>query len=321
MNLPRVIILGASGFLGQALSQHLIDRGYAVTQVSRRRPATAAGRFCPWDGARLGAWTSELNGAAAVINLCGRSVNCRYDARHRADILRSRVEPTRLVGEALARCVQPPRVWLNASTATIYREARDRPMDETTGELGEGFSVEVARAWEAALARGARPGVRSIALRTSMVLGHGDNSVYPVLRGLVRAGLGGRQADGGQYVSWIHLEDFCRAVEWLLEHPREGAINLTAPDPVPNHEFMRILRESLGGRWGLPAPASLLATGAWMLRTEPELVRKSRWVLPRRLLEGGFTFRYGNLEGALAQLAGSPLCDWAKPPPVPYSAA
>jgi uncharacterized protein len=303
MSAPRLVIAGASGFLGRAVALWFVERGWQVIALSRKPVDLPGARAVRWDGRHLGAWVSELNGAEALLNLAGRSVNCRYDARHRAEILHSRTESTRLLGEALERCVQPPRHWLNASTATIYRHSEDRPMDEDTGELGTGFSVEVARAWEAAFFAARTPATRRTALRTSLVLGEGENSVYPTLRRLARLGLGGRQGDGRQRVSWIHLEDFCRAVEHLLAHPLDGVVNLTAPDPVPNARFMALLRESLGLPLGLSAPRPLLAVGAWLLRTETELILKSRWVWPARLLEAGFTFRHPTARDALAALA------------------
>jgi uncharacterized protein (TIGR01777 family) len=297
-----IVIIGASGFLGRATAEHFLVRGASVHLISRRDPGLEGATFSAWDGETLGAWVNQLNGATAVINFAGRSVNCRYHRRHREEILQSRVRTTQLLGEAIQRCVLPPRVWLNASTATIYRHAEDRPMGEANGEAGSGFSVEVAQAWENALFAARTPNTIKTALRTSMVLGWGTNSVYPVLRDLVRMGLGGRQGNGRQRVSWIHERDFCRALEFLIDRPQEGPINLAAPDVLPNRDLMATMRQHLGRPFGLPAPAWLLALGAVLLRTETELVLKSRWIASERLLASGFRFRVPTFVDALLEL-------------------
>jgi len=277
--------------------------------VLTRRPVPGGiGRQVSWDGRSLGAWSAELEDAGAVINLAGRSVDCRYTARNRRLILESRIESTRVLGEAIAACQRPPPVWLNASTATIYRHSFDRPMDEATGEIGatpearDAFSIEVATAWETALDRAPTGPVRKVALRAAMVLGrHGG--VFPVLRRLVRFGLGGRMGTGRQYMSWIHAEDFCRAVTWILDHPGiRGPINLAAPEPVPNATFMAAMRRHCGVPVGLPATRWMLEAGALVLRTETELMLKSRRVVPGRLLTEGFRFRFPSLDSALDDL-------------------
>lgn len=297
----KIILFGASGFLGTHLTRWLREQGAEVRTVSRN-PSTTPDTI-HWDGEHLGDWVNALNGADAVINLCGHTVNCRYHAANRRAIRASRLTTTTLLAQAIGRCVLPPRVWLNASSATIYRDARDRPMTEVDGELGEGFSVRVCQDWEAAFFQPKLPSTRRVALRTSLVLGEGENSVYPTLRRLVRLGLGGRMGDGGQKVSWLHLDDFCRAVGFLLTHELAGPVNLTAPEPLENHTWMRQLRKSLDCPRGLPNPAWTLALGAIFLRTEPELILKSRWVLPERLRAAGFTFLYPTAEEAFAQLA------------------
>jgi hypothetical protein len=262
-----------------------------------------------WDGKSLGEWAKLVDGADVVVNLAGRSVNCRYHARNRRLILESRVNSTRVLGEAIAQCAQPPRVWLNASTATIYKHSIDRPMDEATGEIGatpeanDAFSVEVARAWEQALNQARTPDTRKVALRTAMVLGNGRNSVLPVLRLFARFGLGGKMASGRQFVSWIHEVDFCRAIEWLIA--REdfiGPVNLAAPNPVPNREMMECVREVCRAPFGLPATRWMLELGAFFLRTETELIIKSRRVVPTRLMAAGFQFRFPHLREALVDL-------------------
>ena len=243
-----------------------------------------------------------------MINLTGRSVNCRYNARHRQEILNSRVESTRVLGEAISRCAQAPEVWLNASTATVYRHTFGDPWDETgeteaTAEAKDRFSVEVAWAWERALKEAATPRTRKVVLRMAMVLGFGINSVFPTLTRLARLGLGGRMGNGRQFVSWIHETDYCRAIEWLITHPDlYGPVNLTAPNPIPNAEMMRTLREICGVPFGLPATDWMLEVGAFFLRTETELLIKSRRVVPGCLLKSGFDFQLPTIRKAFEEL-------------------
>ncbi|TVR53141.1 MAG: TIGR01777 family protein [Puniceicoccaceae bacterium] len=302
---PRIILLaGADGFLGRTCIDHFQERGWQVRVFSRReRPDFPPGvEVHRWDGRTAGPWVAALEGVEAVVNLSGRSVNCRYHARNRRKIRESRVASTSVLGAAIAAARQPPRTWINASSATIYRHAEDRAMDEANGEIGTGFSVEVCRAWEAAQKAAATPRTRKVRLRTSMVLGWGGNSVYQVVRRLARWGLGGQSGPGSQFVSWIHVADFCRAVEFLIGSELEGAVNVTAPYPVTNDYLMRTLRRMLGRSIGLPAPRWLLEIGAVVLRTETELVLKSRRVIPARLLQAGFDFRHPTLPESVAAL-------------------
>jgi hypothetical protein len=247
-----------------------------------------------------------LEGAEAVINLAGRSVNCRYTAANRREILESRVEATRAVGRAVASCKVPPKVWLNASTATWYRHAVDGPQDDWTGEPGDGFSCEVARAWEEAFFGAMVPAAtRKVALRIGMVLANEEGTVFDVLSHLVGAGLGGRMGRGDQRVSWIHMEDFLRAVEFIVNDPfLSGAVNVTAPEFPANREWMAVFRESVGMPLGLPAARWMLELGARFLRTETELVLKSRWAAPVRLHDEGFRWRYARVADAVADLRG-----------------
>ena len=304
----RIILAGGSGLLGQLLARRFRARGDDVVVLTRHPQTGRGAREMAWDGATIGPWASEVEGAAAVINLAGRSVDCRYHERNRRLIWDSRVNSTRVLGEAIARCVVPPPVWLNASTATIYKHSLDRPMDEATGTIGatpeakDGFSVAVAQAWEQTLDAAAAPATRKVALRVAMVLGR-DGGVLPVLRRLVRLGLGGSMAGGRQFMSWIHEDDFGRAIEWLLEHDdMAGPVNLAAPEPLPNAEFMRQLRAACGVPFGLPAARWMLEAGAVFLRTETELILKSRRVVPGRLTAAGFAFRHPQLADALADL-------------------
>jgi uncharacterized protein (TIGR01777 family) len=258
-----------------------------------------------WDGRTLGLWAQELEGADVVINLAGRSVNCRYNVQNRQEMMQSRVDSTRVVGQAIAKASRPPRIWLQASTATIYAHRYDAPNDELTGIIGGSepdvpdtwrFSISVAQAWERAVTDvGTLPHTRTVLLRSAMTMSPDQGGVFDVLSGLVRMGLGGRAGDGRQYVSWIHEADFVRAIYWLIEQESlSGPVNLAAPNPLPNAEFMRDLRRAWGVPIGLPATEWMLEIGAVFLRTETELILKSRRVVPAKLTQSGFTFQFPN---------------------------
>ncbi len=309
MKAQQTLLIAGSGFLSAAVARWFHRDGWRV-QVLTRRPAAVERPAVPvsWDGRTRGDWETALREADVLINFCGQSVNCRYHAANRRAILESRVQPTRLLGEALADCPTPPRVWLNAASATIYRHAEDRGMSEAEGELGAGFSVDVCRAWEEEARRWRRAETRQVLLRTSMVLGHGANSVYPVLARLARLGLAGTMGHGSQFISWIHQEDFCRVVAFLVSGDLEGPVNVTAPEPVTNRFFMQALRTSLGRQLGLPATRWMLECGAVFLRTETELVLKSRRIIPRRLRNAGFTWRFSTAPSALEDLAKRQKC-------------
>ncbi|HTB85086.1 MAG TPA: TIGR01777 family oxidoreductase [Candidatus Sulfotelmatobacter sp.] len=327
-NAPRIVIAGGTGFLGRALIAHLQGAGYACTVLTRSPSPKGGTPEIRWDGRTLGDWTRELEGAHAVIDLAGRSVNCRYHERNRQAILDSRVEPTRIIGQAIARCQTPPKVWLNASTATIYKHTFGPAWNEAgeiagTREARDEFSVAVATAWEKALDETPTPRTRKLALRAAMVLGTGANSVFPVLKRLVRLGLGGRIGDGRQYVSWIHENDFCRAVEWLMTHDTlAGPVNICAPNPLSNADMMKTFRAVCGVPIGLPATRWMLEIGTFVLRTESELVIKSRRVVPGKLLASGFEFRYPTFREAAQNLITQTLpishnnqqLDWNPPP-------
>ncbi|MBD0318691.1 MAG: TIGR01777 family protein [Gemmatimonadetes bacterium] len=297
----KIVLPGGSGQVGTLLARAFQRGGHEVVVLSRA-PSAGPWRSVAWDAKTPGGWAAELEGADAVVNLAGRNVNCRYNAANRREILESRVDSTRVLGEAIARCEAPPRVWLQSSTATIYAHRFDAPNDEATGVLGGDepgapdtwrFSIEVARAWERALDEAEVPRTRKVALRSAMVMSPDRGGVFDVLLALVRHGLGGRAGDGRQYVSWVHEEDFVRAVYWLADHGAlAGPVNLAAPGPLPNADFMRALREAWGTRAGLPATRWMLEVGAVFLRTETELVLKSRRVVPGRLLGAGFGFRF-----------------------------
>jgi hypothetical protein len=280
-----------------------------VTILTRSPKTSANGaREITWDTRTVGDWARELEGSTAVINLTGRSVNCRYHERNRKLILESRVNSTRSIGEAIAKCKSPPSVWLNASTATIYKHTFGPAWDDS-GEIGatpeakDEFSIEVATAWERTLNEAKTPGTRKVAMRAALVLGTARNSVFPILLHLARLGLGGKMGDGRQFVSWVHAHDFCRAVEWLIAHNElSGAVNIAAPHPVTNTEMIALFRELCGMPIGLPAAKWMLEIGAFILRTETELIIKSRRVVSRRLTDSGFTFNFPFLRNALEDL-------------------
>ena len=297
----KIIIPGGSGQVGTILARHFHATGHEVVVLSRK-PIPTAWRTVPWDAQTMGPWAGELEGADAVINLVGRSVNCRYTPANRREIVESRVRSVQLVGDAIAKCNRPPRVWLQSSTATIYAHRFDAPNDETTGTIGGTepnapdtwtFSIDVATSWEKALDSVQTPHTRKVAMRSAITLSPDRGGVFDVLLGLVRRRLGGRAGDGRQFVSWVHEHDFIASVEFLIQNDTmRGPVNIAAPEPLPNAEFMRALREAWGVRFGLPAAKWMVELGAWALRTESELVLKSRRVVPGKLLEAGFAFRF-----------------------------
>lgn len=297
----RIVIPGGSGQVGHLLSRYFHAAGHEVTVLSRKA-RQEPWRVVPWDGRTMGRWVEKLDGADVCINLAGRSVNCRYTEHNRDEIYRSRIDSTRLLGEAIASLTHPPRLWLNASTATIYRHALDRPMDEAAGELGGdeagapskwNFSIRVATDWEAAFFATRTPRTRKVAMRSAITMSPDRGSPFALLVRLAQTGLGGRNGSGRQFVSWVHDADFARAVEWLIAHEEaEGVVNIASPHPLPNGEFMRALREACRQPVGLPAPAWAIEAAAVFLRTESELVLKSRRVVPGRLLEAGFRFQF-----------------------------
>jgi uncharacterized protein (TIGR01777 family) len=295
----RIVLPGGSGQVGQILARHFFAQGHEVTVLSRT-PRPAPWTVLPWNGRTLNTvWTEALEDADAVIHLSGRSVNCRYTDENRKEILDSRVLSTRVLGDAIERARYPPKVWMNASTSTIYKESRKKPQDEFTGEIGGkkarggrfNFSERVGLSWEKAFAESTTPETRKITLRTSMVMSPDLGGVFSVMSGLVLRGLGGTQGTGGQFVSWIHDHDFIRAIYFLLmDREITGPVNLTSPQPLPNHVFMRNLRQAWGIRFGMPSPRPLLDIGAMLMKTEPELVLKSRRVVPGVLTKRGFPF-------------------------------
>jgi uncharacterized protein len=309
MSKRRIILAGGSGFLGQVVARHLEPRGWEPIILTRQPSPHGSFKELAWDGKSLGDWAQTLEGAEAIINLTGRSVNCRYNAENRREIMDSRVDSTRVIGEAIARCQKPPRVWLNCSTATIYKHTYGPPHDESSTdfdsatEAKDAFSVSVALAWEKTFNEAQTPQTRKVALRTTLVFGMMADGVFRVLRGLAKVGLGGRMGHGRQFVSWIHEDDFARAVEWVLEHDAlNGPVNMASPNPLTNAEMMRVVRRVCGIAIGLPATEWMLEAGAVVMRTETELLLKSRNVVPGQLLASGFKFQYPTFEEAIREL-------------------
>jgi hypothetical protein len=296
----KIVIPGGTGQVGNVLARAFLAQGHEVVVLSRGSEGVA--RTVRWDGRTVGAWASELDGADAVINLAGRSVNCRYTPENLREMKHSRVDSTRAVGQAIAQARRPPRVWLQMSTATLYAHRFDAPNDESTGQIGGNepdapgywrLSIDIAKAWEETQQQANTPGTRKVALRTSMVMSPDREGVFDVLLRLVRMRLGGPAAGGRQFMSWIHDQDFVRAIQFLLEREDlEGPINLAAPHPLPQREFMAELRAVWGAKLGLPAAKWMLEVGAFFLRTDTELLLKSRRVVPGRLLEAGFVFNF-----------------------------
>jgi len=307
----KIILPGGSGQIGTLLARAFLRAAHEVVVLSRKPRAAGPGRTVLWGGKTCGDWTVELEGADVVLNLAGRSVNCRYSRTNRNEIMNSRIDSVRAVGKGIAAAARPPRIWLQAGTATIYSHRYDAPNDEFEGKIGgdDGddswrFSIKVAKAWEETFANcHTGVGTRKIMLRSAMVMSAEPGGVFDVLLRLVRFGLGGKAGDGRQYVSWIHEADFVAAINHLIQRDSfEGSVNLCSPQPLPNADFMRILRESWGTRIGMPASRLMLELGAIFLRTETELILKSRRVVPRRLMDDGFDFSFPRWEEAAEDL-------------------
>lgn len=289
----KVIIAGGTGFIGTYLQAQFKKLGYDVTIISRQTG------HVQWNDT-LGI-INALEGAEMLINLAGKSVNCRYNDQNKAEILSSRTLTTKALGEAILQCKTPPELWFNSSTATIYRDARDRPMTESTGEIGTGFSVDIATQWEQAFNAFSLPKTRKIALRIAVVLG--DGSVMKPFKNLVKFGLGGKQGSGKQKFSWLHIYDLFTVILFLRDNVQlNGVFNCCAPNPVDNAKLMQTMREVMGLNFGLPAYEWMLKIGAVLIKTETELILKSRWVLPERLLTEGYRFKYPQLKPAIENI-------------------
>ncbi len=301
--MKKLIIAGGSGFIGKNISQHFKDKGYSVIVFTRGSSKIRNEvQYVCWDAKTLGSWTTELEGADLVINLTGKSVDCRYTEINKKEILNSRVDSTKIIGEAIQKCKIPPKLWINSSTATIYRYSLDKAMTEENGEFGNDFSMNVAKAWEDAFFSAPTPSTRKVALRISLVLGKNEG-VLPVLKRLTKIGLGGKHGNGKQKFAWIHIADLIRIIDFIEKNnDQEGPINCTAPETIDNRCFMRTLRNAVHATFGIPTPKWMLVIGTFVLRTESELILKSRFVQPKRLLDAGFIFKFDNVEIALHNL-------------------
>jgi uncharacterized protein (TIGR01777 family) len=300
MKYGKIILAGGNGYLGGILARHFSPLAEEVIILSRKpQPKQAKISTLVWDAKTPGDWTNALENADLLVNLCGKNVNCRYTPENKKEIIDSRIIPTEVLGKVIETLINPPKLWINAASATIYRHAEDRPQDEITGDIGYGFSIAVCKIWEKTFFDTKTPHTRKIALRVGIVMGRHDGA-FPRLLNLVRCGLGGRQGDGTQYLSWIHEQDVAAITEWLTKHEEiEGIVNCTAPEAIKNKDLMKLIRKAYGIPFGLPTPAWLLAIGAKIIGTETELILKSRWVTPQILLDSGFHFQYGHIKDAV----------------------
>ena len=308
----KIVIPGGTGQVGTVLARAFHEDGHEVAVLSRHS-AKLPWRVVRWDGETFGDWASEIDGANVVINLAGRSVNCRYNENNRTEMMDSRVDSTRAVGEAISKAADPPKVWLQASTATIYAHSYNAPNDDVTGIIGGNepdapdtwnFSIDVATAWERVTNEADTPHTRKVLMRSAMIMSPDRGGIFDTMLGLVRLGLGGTAADGRQYISWIHDLDFIRSIYWLIDHEElSGPVNLASPNPLPNKEFMRVTREAWGMPIGLPAAKWMLELGAFLMRSETELILKSRRVIPKRLTDSGFEFQFPEWRAAAEDLS------------------
>lgn len=301
--MKKIVIAGGTGFLGNALITYFQNNTETIIVLTRGENNIIKNvKYVHWDAKTLGDWKNELDNADVLINMTGKSVDCRYHQKNKDLILSSRINSTKVLGQALQECKYPPKIWFNSSTATIYRHSLIKEMDEIDGEIGKGFSVDVATSWENEFFKTSTPNTRKVALRTSIVLGKNGGALPPILR-LTKLGLGGKQGSGNQKISWIHEQDFCRSIEFIINNTNiKGVINVVAPNPITNKQFMKKLRQVLGIAIGIPTPRFILELGARIINTETELILKSRNVIPKKLQNRGFQFMYSDLEKAFYQL-------------------
>lgn len=299
----KVVIAGGTGFLGQLLINHFKELKDEVVILTRGQGGErSCVEYIHWDGEKVDRWAEALEGADVLINLSGRTVNCRYNRKNKNEILQSRLLSTKVLGEALMAAKRPPKVWLNSSSATIYEESFDKANDEVDGKIGEGFSVDICRQWEAEFNKFEINSVRKVCLRTAMVIGAGGPFLQLMSR-IVKLRLGGRQGSGEQFVSWLHERDFVGIVDFLIDNEKlSGVFNLCAPNPVKNKIMMSYLRKACGVKIGLPALTFMVHLGAFLMRTEAELPLKSRNVIPGRLLKCDYEFKFTELDKALSDL-------------------
>ena len=288
--MKKLIIAAGTGFLGQVLVNHFENKFDEIVILTRGQNSVSGKiKFVNWDAKTLSGWETELENADVLINLAGKSVDCRYTEKNKKEILLSRIQSTKILNQAVIACTNPPKHWLNSSTSTIYRFSLDKQMNEANGEIGNDFSMNVAQSWEKAFFKTETPKTIKTALRTSIVLGKNGGAFIPLKR-LTQVGLGGKQGKGNQFISWIHAEDFARAIDFIIEKKLTDVVNIVSPQPVSNQDFMAQLRKQLNVFIGIPTPEFILKIGAKIIGTETELVLKSRNVIPTLLLENGFEF-------------------------------
>ncbi|MFN7045985.1 MAG: TIGR01777 family oxidoreductase [Flavobacterium sp.] len=298
----KLIIAAGTGFLGNVLIQHFKNKFEEIIVLTRGKSETKNRiKYINWDAKSFSGWEKELENADVVINLAGKSVDCRYTEKNKAEILASRIDSTKILNEAILQCENPPKHFINSSTATIYRHSEDKEMDEYSGEIGNDFSMNIAKSWEKTFYEVETPKTIKTAIRTSIVLGKDDGAFVP-LKKLTQLGLGGKNGNGKQFVSWIHEKDFARAIEFILDKEISGSINVVSPKPIRNEVFMKKLQKAIGIPFGLPISKPILEFGAKIIKTETELVLKSRNVIPKRLTENGFEFEFGDLEKTFKNL-------------------
>lgn len=314
MRNKKIIIAGGTGFIGQEicnyfgyeneiiiLTRQVHDKTNTFGEFSIKEDVIKNIRFVKWDGVTISDWAKEIEHADLVINLAGKTVNCRYTEKNKKEIFDSRTKATKAIGMAIQNAANPPKLWINAASATIYRHATDKPQDEFTGEYHNDFSVQVCKLWEKTFFEHYTPDTRKVALRMAITLGAGG--VMNPYFNLLKFALGGRQGNGNQMYSWIYIEDTCRMIDWIFEHTElEGVYNCCSPNPVSNKYFMDELRKETGHVIGVPAFTWMLKIGAKLIGTETELILKSRWVLPTKILQTGFQFKYPLLPDAFKEI-------------------
>lgn len=302
-NIKKLVIAGGSGFLGEALIEKFKNQMEEIVVLTRGASKNVGNvTYLNWDAKTFGSWCPKLEGATAVINLCGKSVDCRYTEENKKIIFSSHLDSTKIIGDAILKCQDPPKIWINGASATIYGASESEPMTEAKGKIGTGFSIEVCKAWEKIFNSFTLPKTRMINLRISLVFGK-TGGVFPVLYKLAKRGLGGKMGNGKQQVSWVHIDDFCNIINWMIEtETAKGVYNIVTTKPVTNDKLMKLIRKRSGVPFGLPSPAWLLEVGALFIRTETELILKSRYSVPEKLLNEGFKFKFTSAEDCVNDL-------------------
>ncbi len=301
--MKKVVLAGGSGFIGKLLSNHFLSKGWQVVVFTRNHRLNENNlRYVKWNGKTLGSWKNELEGSDLLINLNGKSVDCRYTKKNKQLIYDTRIDATYILGEALKEIKNPPSLWINAASATIYRHSEDKAMDEFSGEIGTGFSVDVCKKWEHSFFKENTKNTRKVALRIAIVLGKKGGALEPMVM-MTKLGLGGKHGKGNQFFSWIHEDDLISIVNYVFENDKiQGIVNASAPFPVKNKQVMQLIRQQLNIKIGISSPKWLLEIGARLIKTETELLLKSRNVIPRVLIKNGFEFKYPTLKEGLKSL-------------------